>query len=241
MEKTSTLVNSIYSGATDYLHLQTRSARLELYERITNVIASGISASFIVLFGVFALLFINAGLAFWLSEVFASYKLGFLTVGGFYTVVLAAYLMLRDKIARNKVKDAVLLKVSKTHSDYALLLKEQEEVHAQVAVKEKQIRESFEELRENIETLKEDFNKLKSHFVSEGEGEEKVGPRIPRIAITGLMDLVLQKFVLRHAGLIKKTLVPLLANTLVTSAVFKENKKTSFLENLKLKFSKFLA
>jgi hypothetical protein len=241
MEKTSTLVNSIYSGTTDYLHLQTRSVKLEIYERITNVISSGISMSFIILFGVFSFLFINVGLAFWLSEELASNKLGFLAIGGFYAVVLCVFLLFKDRIAKNKVKNAVLLKVSKSHNDYDLLLKEQAVVHIQVAEKEKQIRENFDELKENIETLKEDFHKLKSHFVSEGEGEEKVGPKIPRIAITGLIDLLLQKVVLRHSGLIKKILVPILANTLVTSTVFNENKKTSLLENLKLKFSKFLA
>jgi hypothetical protein len=242
MEKTSTLVNNIYSGTTDYIHLQTRSLKLEVYERITNVIASGISASLIVLFGLFSLFFINVGLAFWLSKLFQSYTLGFLTVGGFYVLVLGIYLLLRDKIAKNKVKNMVLLKVSKSHNDYELLLKEQAILHAQVDEKEKQIKGSFEELKENLETLKEDFHKLKSHFVSEEkENGEQVGPKIPRIAITSLIDLLLKKVVLRKAGLVKKLIFPVLANALVTSAVFKENKKTSLLENLKLKFSKFLA
>lgn len=241
MEKTSTLVSSIYSGTTDYVHLQTRSLKLELYERITNVIASGISASFILLFGLFAFLFINFGLAFWLSEEFGSYKLGFMTLGGFYIIVLGLYLLFRDKIAKNKVKNAVLLKVSKSHNDYDLLLQEQDIIHAQVDEKEKQIKESFEELKQNLETLKEDFQNLKSHFVSEEkEGEEHVGPKIPRIAITSLIDLLLKKVVFRKAGLVKKILFPVLANALVTSTVFKENKKTSLVENLKLKFSKFL-
>jgi uncharacterized membrane protein len=242
MEKTSTLVNDIYSGTTDYIRLQTRSLKLEVYERITNVIASGISASFILLFGLFSFLFINFGLAFWLSEVLESNKLGFFAVGGFYVIVLGIYLVLKDKIAKNKVKNAVLLKVSKSHNDYDLLLKEQAVIHVQVDEKEKQIKENFEELKENLETLKEDFNRLKSHFVSEdNENGEHVGPKIPRIAITSLIDLIMNKVVLRKAGLVKKFIFPLLANALVTSAVFKENKKTSLVENLRLKFSKFLA
>ena len=242
MEKTSVLINDIYSGTTEYVHLQTKSLKLELYERITNVISSGISASFILLFGLFAFLFMNIGLAFWLSEELQSNKLGFLALGGFYMVVLGIYMIFRNKIAKNKVKNGVLLMVSKTHSDYDLLLKEQEVVHAQVDIKEKQIKESFEELKENLETLKEDFKQLKSHFVSEDdkEGEEHVGPKIPRIAITSLIDLVLQKVVFRKAGMVKKFLFPVLANALVTSTVFKENKKTSLVENLKLKFLKYL-
>jgi uncharacterized membrane protein len=242
MEKTSTLVNAIYSGTTDYIQLQTRSLKLEVYERITNVIASGISASLILLLGLFSFVFINVGLAFWLSELFHSYKLGFFAIGGFYLLVLGIYVALKDKIAKNKVKNAVLLKVSKSHSDYDLLLKEQAIIHAQVDEKEKQIKDNLEELKENFETLKEDFHKLKSHFVSEdNEHGEHVGPKIPRIAITSLVDLLMKKVLLRKAGLVKRFIFPLLANALVTSTVFKENKKTSLVENLKLKFSKFLA
>jgi hypothetical protein len=242
MEKTSTLVNDLYSETKDYIHLQTRSLKLEVYERITNVIANGISASLILLFGLFSFFFINVGLAFWLSELFQSYKLGFLAVGGFYALTLGIYLALRHKIAKNKVKNIVLLNVSKSHNDYDLLLKEQAMIHALVDEKEKQIKAGFEELKENLETLKEDFHKVKSYFVSEDkENGEHVGPKIPRIAITSLIDLLLKKVVLRKAGLVKRLIFPVLANALVTSTVFKENKKTSLVENLRLKFAKFLA
>lgn len=241
MENTSKLINNIYSGTNEYVRLQVRSAKLEIYERVTNVIESGISASVILLFGLFSFLFINFGLAFWLADLFQSTRAGFFTVGLFYFVLLGLYLLLKDKVAQNKVKNAVLLKVSKTHNDYDLLLKEQQMVHAQVDKAEKAILDNFNELKENIETLKEDFNHLKEHFVTgEGEGEDRVGPKIPRIAMTSLMDLVLQKVVFRKAGFVKKTVLPIIANTLLTSAVFDEKKKTSLIENLKLKFSKFL-
>lgn len=240
MEKTSTLINTIYSGTNEYVRLQAKSVKLEIYERITNVIESGISAALILLFGLFSFLFINFGLAFWLADVFESTKIGFFIVGGFYFVVLGLYLLLKDKVAKNKVKNMVLLKVSKTHSDYDLLLKEQEIVQAEVAKAETKIVDSIEELKENIETLKEDLTRLKEHFVTgEGEGDERVGPKIPRIAMTSVVDLLLQKVVFRKAGFVKKTILPILANTLLTSAVFKEGKKTSLIENLKLKFSKF--
>lgn len=241
MEKTSTLLNTIYSESNEYVRLQTKSLKLEIYERVTNLIESGISASIVALFGLFSFLFINFGLAFWLSEVFGSTKIGFLVVGGFYFVVLGLYLLLKEKVAQNKVKNIVLKKVSKTHDDYELLLKEQELVHASVAKSEKAIVDSFNELKENIETLKEDFKKLKEHFVTgeENEEDEKVGGKIPRIAITTLVDLVMQKVLFRKAGLIKKTILPIITNTLLTSSVFKESKKTSLMENLKLKFSKF--
>lgn len=240
MEKTSTLINNIYSGTNEYVRLQVRSAKLEIYERVTNLIESGISASVILLFGLFSFLFINFGLAFWLAELFQSTKTGFFVVGLFYFAVLGLYLLLKDKVGKNKMKNAVLLKVSKTYDDYDLLLKEQEIVHTQVDTAEKAILTNINELKENIETLKEDFTRLKEHFVTgEGEGDDRVGPKIPRIAMTSLVDLLLQKVVFRKAGFVKKTVMPIIANTLLTSAVFDEKKKTSLIENLKLKFSKF--
>ena len=222
------------------MNLQAKSAKLELYERVTNVIATGISSSIIIGFALFTFLFASFGLAFWLSEVFESNKLGFFAVGGIYALSLGIYLLLKDKLAKNKVKNAVLLKVSKSHNDYDLLLKEQTILNHQVVEKEKLIKENFEELKENLETLRDDFKKLKSNFVTEGESDNTVGPRIPRLAITSLIDLVMQKTVLKNSGFIKKAVLPFLANALVTSTIFKENKQTSLVENLKLKFSKLI-
>ena len=99
MEKTSALLSNIYSGTNDFVHLQAKSVKLEVYERITNLIASGISSAFIVLFGAVAFLFINLGLAFWLGETYHSYKIGFFALAAFYTALLLLYLIFRHKIA----------------------------------------------------------------------------------------------------------------------------------------------
>jgi len=240
MEKTSALIGNIYSGTNDFIHLQAKSIKLEMYERITNVIASGIGSAFIILFGLFSFLFVNLGLAFWLGEVFQSNKLGFLSVGGFYFVALGLYLLFRHKIAQNKLKNSVLFKISKNMNDYDLLVKEQEALHAQVVVAENLLKENFEELKENIHVIKEDISTIKGHFASHGEEEKHVGPKLPRIAITSAVDFVMDHFLFKNAGLVKKTLFPIVANALITSGVFKENKKTSLVENLKLKFSKFI-
>lgn len=241
MEKTSTLLNNIYSGTNDYVRLQVRSAKLELYERITTVIESGISAAVILLFGVFSFLFINFGLAFWLGNQMESTPAGFFVVGLFYMVVLGLYLALKDRVAKNKVKNAVLLKVSKTHSDYEQLLEEQELLQAQVAVAEQSIVDNIATLKENIDVLKDDLTNLKEHFITgKGEGNERVGPKLPRMAITSVVDLLLQKVLFRKAGFAKKTVLPIIANALLTSTVFDEDKRTSLIENLKLKLRRFL-
>lgn len=231
MEKTGDIVHSIYTNTREYINLQSKSAKLEVYERITNLVSSGISAGFIALFGLFSFLFINFGLAYYLSDLFQSRTQGFFTVGGFYFIVLGLYLLLKNKIAKNKLKDTILLKVSKTMDDYDEMLKEQEIVHAEVAAAE-------ERLKANLDTLKQKVDDFKGNFIPDEQAHK--GPKVPRILMTGAMDLILKKFLLKNSGFLVKHVVPVVANTLLTSKVFHEDKKVSLIENLKLKLQKFL-
>ena len=247
MEKTSALIGNIYSSTQEYVQLQAKSAKLEFYERTTNVISSGISSGLILLFGFFAFTFINVGAAYWLSEELQSTKLGFFVLGGFYFVILALYLIFRDKLFHNKVKNIVLHKISKHMNDYDLMMQEQEIVHAQVAAAEDSMKGNFTELKENLHTIKEDISNIKeaikgnrNHKGEEVAENNNVGSLLPRIAITSAIDFVMQNLLFKKAGFIKKMLLPIVTNALVTSTVFKEDKKTSLVENLKLKISKAL-
>lgn len=231
MEKTGEIVHDLYTNTREYINLQSRSVKLEIYERVTNVISSGISAGFIALFGLFAFLFINFGLAYYLSDVFESKTYGFLTIGGFYIVVLGLYLLLRNKIAKNTLKNSILLKVSKTMNDYDEMLKEQDIVHAQVAASEERLKISMDDLKQKMEDLK-------GNFIPDENAHK--GPKVPRILLTSAVDFVLKNFILKKSGFLVKHIVPVVANTLLTSKVFHEDKKVSIIENLKLKLSKFL-
>ena len=238
MEKLGEIIGDLYTNTNEYINLQTKSVKLEIYERVTNVIASGISAGFIALFGLFSFLFINFGLAYYLSELFQSRAIGFFIVGIFYFVVLGIYLLVKDKIAKNKLKNTILLKVSKTMDDYDAMMQEQEVVHAQVEKSAALLKENIEELKLKAEIAKEDFKKFKSNFVA--DENSPVGPKVPRMIMTSAVDFIMKKFILKNSGFMVKNLLPILANTLLTSQVFHEEKKTSLLENLKLKLSKFL-
>lgn len=231
MENTGEIIHDLYTNIHEYINLQVKSVKLEVYERTTNVISGGISAGFIALFGLFSFLFINFGLAYYLSEVFDSMVYGFLAVGGFYFIALGLYLLLKNKIAKNKLKNTILLKVSKTENDFEAMLKEQELVHEQVAKAEILLKEKMDALKHKIDAVKE-------HFVA--DDNSPVGPKIPRVILTSAVDFILKKVLLKNSGFLLKNILPIVANTLVTSNVFHEEKKTSLLENLKLKLSKFL-
>lgn len=238
MEKVADIVNNLYTNTNDYVQLQAKSVKLEIYERITNLISSGITGGFIALFGLFSFLFINFGFAYYLSDMFNSRTIGFFAVGGFHFLVLGIFLLLKDRIAKNKLKNTILLKVSKTMNDYNALLKEQDIVHAAVANSSDLLKENFNDLKDKIKDLKDDVAKFKSKFVPDENAT--VGPVVPRAAMTGVMDYVLKNIVLKNSGFLVRNVLPIVANTLLTSKVFHEDKKTSLIENLKLKLSKFL-
>ncbi len=238
MEKTSETLHNLYTNTHTYINLQARSVKLEIYERITNIVSSGISVSIIVMFGLFSFLFINFGLAYFLSDLFQSRTYGFLAVGGFYVVVLGIYLLLKNKASNNKLKNTILLKVSKTMNDYDAMLKEQTVIHAQVSESEAVLKENFDELKQKIDVLKADIDKFKGNFSVDENAT--VGPKVPRILMTGAVDFIMKNFVLKNSGFIVRNILPVVANTFLTSKVFHEEKKTSLLENLKLKISKFL-
>jgi hypothetical protein len=258
MEKTSSLVNTIFSTTKEYINIKTKSVKLDAYEKMADTASAATNGAVIAVIGLFAFLFLNIGAGFWLSEVLESTKLGFLTLGGFYVVVLGIYFAVKNAVA-TKIKNSVVVSMSKnTFNDYAQLVKEKETIGLELTLAEAAVKQNIEELKDNLDTLvedvkriKRDFNKLKSNFVSDGPdhnhnghsengANQRIGPKMPRIAITSVLDLILNKLVFKNAGMIAKTLVPVVANALVTSTVFKESGKTSLLENLKLKFAKFL-
>jgi hypothetical protein len=238
MERTGELITKIYNDANEFIQLQSKSVKLEIYERVTNLISSGINAAILTIFGLIAFLFINIGLAFWLGEVFGSSKYGFLALGGFYLLVMVIYMLIISKSQNTKIKNSILFKVSKTYNDYNTLVSEQETLKSNIKKSESQIKESVEELKSNFQALQDDLKKFKSNFVTEQKdnANETVGATIPRLAMTTVVDLIMTRVLFRKAGLVKRTLLPLITNVLLTSSVFKENKFTSLIENLKLKF-----
>jgi hypothetical protein len=232
MEDPNKIITEIYEHSTEYARLQAKSAKLEIYERLTNLISSGVTLSFVILFTVFSFLFINFGLAYWLSEMLHSRTIGFTIVGVFYFAVSGLYLLFRRTVARNRVRDAVLLKVSKTMDDYEKMMEEQDRVHAEIDISEEKIKSYFQDLKES--------------FQSEVPAEESADAKdertnMSRVAVTSVIEYLFKKVFFKKGGVVKQDVLPLVANTVVTSMLFKESKGKSLFENLKLKLKKMFS
>ncbi len=170
----------------------------------------------------------NIALAFYLTEVMGSSIKGFFFVGLIYVAVLIIYLLVRKHIAKNLVKNTILIKLSKDIEDFDELLKMQATIYSD-------IEKTKAEIKNDLENLKATFTAPEESH-TEKDTEKHKGGEVPRMAITNVVDFVLQKVLFKNSGFLKHTVLPIVANALVTSKVFKESKTTSLIENLKLKF-----
>src|SRR3954470_20345503 len=108
MEKTSTLVNNVYTNAKEYIHLKTRSVKLETYDKVAGAVSGAVNGAVIAVLGLCAFLFLNVGIAYALSDAFESTKLGFLTLGGIYLVLMGIFFAMKAGISK-KIKNSVVV------------------------------------------------------------------------------------------------------------------------------------
>lgn len=268
MEKTSTLVHNIFTNAKEYISLKTRAVKLDVYDKAASSVSGAVNGAIMAVLGLCAFIFLNVGVAYWLSEVFESTKLGFLTLGGIYVVLLGIFFALKNKIATS-VKNSIVVKMSKeTITDYEVMMKEKHTVDAQLERAETVVKGNIEELKDNIDTLVEDFKRLKedvqrfrnifghhdndhhvqkSNFASQDHHHAKSGGGLfPKVAMSTILELLINKFVLKDVISLKKTILPIVAKAFITNKMGQNNGNGStsqphgIIETLKAKLSKFL-
>lgn len=222
MEKVSELLDEVYENSNKFVRSHTKAAKLEIYERITNVISSGISAGIVITLLMLTLFFINLGLAYWIGDLIQNRSLGYVIVGGFYFLALLIYLLLRNRVASNIVKNAVLKKVSKTHDDFDELLEEQEVVASSI--------------QESMVAIRDNFNDIKEVIV--GKNKPKQGEDPTQTMVNTAVNYAFQNVIFKKGGFVKKTVLPIVANTLVNTFLFKESKAKSLWQSVKSRLMK---
>lgn len=247
MEKTSTLVNNIYSNGKEFISLKTREIKLEVYDKVSGAAAGAVNGAVLGVLGLCAFIFLNVGVAYWLSEVFESTKLGFLSLGGIYVLLIGIFFALRNSISKS-IKNSIVVKMSDNAvSDYDTLIKEKNTISAQLERAETVVKGNMEELKDNIEILVQDVKRLKEdiqrfrnifghHDTDEKENEQmqhqqqnghaasgKGAGMLPKVAFSALLELLINKFVLKDLVPVKKSILPTLAKALISSKVMNGN------------------
>jgi membrane-bound ClpP family serine protease len=113
MQELARLLDSIYTNAIDYGRTTIEITKLKAVDKASDVISTNIPRLVLISLTAFALLFLNLGLAFWLSDILGRVYLGFMALGGFYLLLgLLLHLVFRKKIAK-VIRDQVIRQLLK--------------------------------------------------------------------------------------------------------------------------------
>ncbi len=109
VEKNSTdiWVNSI----TDLIDSYRNLISVKVVEHTSLGISSSIIGILALIIGVFVLLFMGIGTAWWLGEYLNNIKVGFFIVGGFYTVLFGLLLWTSQKIWIPRLRNSIIKKI----------------------------------------------------------------------------------------------------------------------------------
>jgi hypothetical protein len=216
MENLKAHLANLYDSTDNLIKLEAKVVKLEIYERITNLISKGLSLSLMVLLACCTITFFNFAMAIYLGKVLNSQVLGFLIVGMFYLIVLTFYVLLRKKVAQNSVKNVVLLELSKDIETYDELMRMQEETYRGIEISKQRLSSEFDSLKQEF------YPSILSNGIQ--SSVKNSFSNVSRNVVKGAVNFILQKTLLRKSGIITKTIVPLLTNSLITSNLF--SKKT---------------
>lgn len=97
-------IDQLIDDLSNLVETRIELAKIEVREEIAKIIVSFSSVLIISLFGLFTLLFISIGLAFYLNELWHSLYQGFFAVGGIYLLIALIVYLLKKKLP---IKSAV--------------------------------------------------------------------------------------------------------------------------------------
>jgi hypothetical protein len=235
MKEPENLLESLSGSSGKFIELQQKSIRLKFYQKLTGSLTSVAQLGILAAFAIIAYLFLNVALSFTLGKITGSITYGFLISGVLNILFFCIYAFNRKRIGHSTLQNTILRNISGTYSNYEVLTMDLEKTEAELAAATIDLKNDLGSLKKRITELQQQVQKLKDQISGNGSGE---GNGFARSAITTTVEVLLNTFVLKNAGILKRTLVPVIANAFVTSKLFGEKKKSSLIENLKLKAMK---
>ena len=221
------IIDGLTENTQTFIKTNVKFVQLEVYERTTNLISSGINLSIIVILVLFILFFLNFGIAQFIGEQLGRPSFGYMIVAGFYLLVLLIFLLIRKSWKKkNTIKNAILKSVSKTHDDFDELLEEQ-------LVVDQQKEDSLAKIHQSIADLK--FKVYGDEEDEENEGES--ASILPRPLLTTVFNFIFRRFIFKKQSTIKNKLTPLFVGIIVESIIYGEGKIISLFQRLKSKIN----
>lgn len=219
------IIDDLTENTQTFVKTNVRSVQLEVYERTTNLISSGINAVVMGVLVLFILFFVNIGVAQYIGEQVGRPSFGYLIVAGFYLFLLLIFLVVRRVTKKNNtVKNVILKNVSKTYDDFDTLLADQQKTNQ---AKE----ESLTAIQENVAHLKV---KVYGEEEEETTEDERI-PLLPKPLLTSTFNFIFRRFVFKNKSSFTNKLSPLLVGVLVETVLYSEGKIVDFFSKLKEK------
>ncbi len=220
------IIDGLTENTQAFVKTNVKLVQLEVYERTTNLISSGINLSIIVILVLFILFFLNFGIAQFIGEQLGRPSFGYMIVAGFYLLALLVFLLIRKSWKKkNTIKNAILKSVSKTYDDFDELLEEQLVVD--------------EEKEASLAKIEQNIADLKLKVYGEEEDEEGEGERasiLPRPLLTTAFNFIFRRFVFKKQSVIKNKLTPLFVSIIVESIIYGEDKLITLYQRIKSNF-----
>lgn len=92
----------------DYFEKQIQLIKYELIGIFANVASSLVSSLLLLVLSLFIVCMFSFAAAFWMGELLENSALGFVVVGGFYTLLFVIYLFVSKDRIELKIKDQIV-------------------------------------------------------------------------------------------------------------------------------------
>jgi hypothetical protein len=116
MEKTFTAFENLATGTKEYINVRLERIKLSTADKVSKIVANFVAAIFIMLAVSLFVIFLGISLGFYLGNVLGSNWLGFLIVAGIYFIKIFLILLLKEKLIRIPVMNAIIKQL--TFSDH---------------------------------------------------------------------------------------------------------------------------
>jgi hypothetical protein len=226
-------VSEIFAGLQDFFTLQGKALQLKFYRSATDTLVKGSRYVALGLTGLAALVFLSAGLAFFISARTGSYATGFTVVGLIY-VALTLVVLLFLNLRQENLRDHFLKQFTGNEQGYEHLVKEEAATIVALERRKQEVSHTLSELQESLRKLEERFGPLlKTEVQANGETPRGASP-----IVSGIAEFLISTFVLPKAGLVKRLVVPVVTKAVLGSGMLNRGKAGGLLNRLKQRFFK---
>jgi len=113
MENQPNTLGSLFKDAGDYIETRIDLLKLKAIDKSSDVASSVVTGLTTLLFGCFALLILNIGLALWIGDLLGKDYLGFFVIAGFYILLALLLHIFRNTWIKGPVTTIIIKKLLK--------------------------------------------------------------------------------------------------------------------------------